>query len=147
MKDTFSVILLIVTFFLIGFFVGKEYVAPEVKTITRTDTVKVSYADTVYKFKSKIKRTLVRDTVAYRDSFYVHDTLYVSYFSPFRLGSDTLNCTGNVYFDMKRFSFDNVKFKYPSRAIYQTKFITKTNWTWTIIGTAAGIITGVILMK
>lgn len=147
MKSTLVNIILIITLLGIGFLVGQSYVVPEVKTNTKTDTVKVSYVDTVYKFKSKIKRTLVRDTVAYRDSFYVHDTLYVSYFSPFRLGSDTLNCTGNVHFDMKRFSFDNVKFKYPSRAIYQTKLIVKTNWTITAIASAVALGLGVLIAK
>lgn len=137
----FSYIFSIILGLVIGYYIMRS--TPKVTVKHTYDTVKVFYRDTVYKFKTKIKTKILKDTVVYKDSIRIHDTVYVNYYSPFKIGSDTLNCSGVVSFDMQKFSFSNVAFKYPHRVVYYT--VTKPDWTYTIISGAAGLIIGVLI--
>ena len=137
-------ILLFLSGVVIGYLV-QEKPNPEIITETKIDTIKVAYVDTVYKFFAKEKRIVVRDTVLLSDTITYRDTVYVNYYSPFKIGTDTLNCSGIVNFDMNRFTFQDVKFKYPSRVITKTVYITKTDWGYTAIGTSIGVAVGIIL--
>lgn len=144
----FSAVLMIM-FFAGGYYVGKGN--REIKVVNKIDTVKVEFVDTVYKFKAI--RHFTRDTVysVDRDTInnIIHDTVYVVYSSPFRLGNDSLNCTGIVSFDMKRFVFDNVSFKYPrntyivNKPVYVCSIRDKAEYT--LLGTAIGVIVGVLV--
>ncbi len=136
MKNLWFIVLLTLVF-IGGYYFGfsNNKVITKTKTITKIDTI--SYTDTVYKYIAKIKRTTVTDTLVKKDSLYLHDTVFVSYSSPFRLGTDTLNCSGNVMFDMQRFYFSGIRFKYPRRIIYNTEVVSKVNW-WYVAGAFVG---------
>lgn len=133
--------------FLAGYFYTDTKPVIAEKVITKTDTV--TFRDTVYKFKAV--QHIVRDTlysVVYDTVNNVtHDTVYVVYSSPFKVGSDSLNCTGIVSFDIKRFYFNDIKFKYPNKTIYNTKVIIKPDWTYTAIASAIAFTLGVIIAK
>jgi len=164
MKQTLLNIMLIIALLGVGFLAGQSSSEPEIKTVTKVKTVTTGY-DSSYvsilqimlkksRAEAKAERERnkklawklrnVKPTVVV-DTFTVHDTLFTVYSSAFRIGTDTLNCSGNAHFDMKKFYFTDTNFNYPRRTIFRTKIITQTNWTITAIGVALGVIAGVAI--
>ncbi len=163
-----SSILTVLLLIAIGYFISQYFSTPEIKEeiITKTKIVNVGY-DSSYvaaleannanlselvkslhrknrEILARLKRAKSQNTRAVIDTFFVHDTTYIVASSPFRIGTDTLNCTGIVSFDMKRFAFSDVNFQYPQRTKIITKIVVekKINWIFSAIAAIGGIYVG-----
>jgi len=149
MKSNIALIVLIILIFFGGFFVHKITTRPEVITRTKTvvkvrtkgfDSTYVSNLDKNLKsLKADNKKLLLAlknkpkvESLLVVDSILIHDTVFVLYSSNFKVGTDTLSCSGNVHFDMSRFYFSNIEFQYPHRIItvHETKIEKEINWIY-----------------
>ena len=148
-KRVFAYVLFVLAIGLSGWLMGVNYRQPSrqpVRTIVKTDTVRVNFRDTVYQYIAKKIRYKVTDTLSVRDTVYVRDTFYVVLSSPFRIGNDTLNCSGRVsLYARKRFVFTDVAFQYPKYVKYKYVYKEKTDWKITALAGAVGLVAGLII--
>ena len=137
--------------------------APEIETDYRKgDTVKVVIDQEIidsltYAFKATIDslkevKIVTRWRVSGRDTIRTIDTLYLSYWSQFKLGTDSLGVKGKVTFDMEEFTFRDVVFN--NQKIIQTRIDTmettktlrkpfyKDSWFWTSVVLTIALIVG-----
>lgn len=125
------------------------YITSSSKVEIRTEYVKgdtvhtveyVTKVDTVVKYKYKTNIDTVNTT----------DTLYLTYWTGFKLGNDTLGTSGVVHFDMKDFTFTDVVYNYPKEIslvtdtlkITETKTppLYKNSWFYSTIASIMAII-------
>lgn len=136
---------------------------PEVDVqVLKGDTVRVVIDQVVidsltYAFKATVDslkeaKIVTKWKVSGRDTIHTQDTLYLSYWAQFKIGTDSLGARGKVAFDMEEFTFMDVVFNNQREIITRidtmktTKTVSKPfyldNWFWTSLVLTIALIVG-----